>query len=339
MITDLMQDKGLDHQLNFEELPSLSSMVDETFENAETKDCNEVVLKDGRLNAPFLLRNARVLLAAKDYQLAKGIFQKLIEGGEALGAAYAGLGVCFQQENNIDASIQSYREAIIYEPSFTSLIALADLYSRKSDFKSAIKTLLRANHLPKIRKSESFRIHRSLGNCYLRLEQLEHAETHFKEAFDLNPEDDGLNISLGCFALMKENAELAGVHFQESIRINPKNSRALTGAGYVKFLLSDFDQALSHFSDALELNISDSSALFYLIKCAYKNRRFENVIILTEKFVRNNPINSSILYALAGMYHHVGDQDQAISTCDKILNLKPDHKAAENLRRICLTNK
>ncbi len=332
-----MQNKGLDHQLNFEDLPSLSSLVDETFETAESKNSDEPILKDGRLNTSFLLKNARILLAAKDFELAKSIFNKLIEAGEALGASYAGLGVCFQTDGDVDASIESYREAIIYEPSFTSLIALTDLYCRKSDFKLAIKALLRANHLPKIRKSESFRIHQSLANCYLRIDQFNHAEIHFKHAFDLNSKDDNLNVCLGCFALMKENLPLATVHFQEASRANPNNSKAITGSGYVKYLGSDFDSALEYFSRALEINITNSSALFYLIKTAYKLKAFANVIELTEKFIRNNPVNSSILYALAGMYHHTKQDPQAVELCSQILGLNPEHEAAKNLRQICVT--
>lgn len=335
MITDLMQEKGLDHQLNFDELPSLSSLVDETFEDAESKDCDSVTLKDGRLNAPFLLRNARILLAAKDFQLAKAIFQKLIESGEALGAAYAGLGVCFEHERNIDASIQSYREAIIYEPSFTSLIALADLYARKTEFKSSIKTLLRANHLPKMKKSESFRIHHTLGNCYLRMEQFDHAETHFKKAFDLKADDELLHISLGCFALMKNNLTQANAHFLEASRINEGNAKAFTGTGYVKFLMRKYTDSIDYFSRALEIDITESSALFYLIRAAYETKNFETAIKLTEKYIRNNPINSSILYSLAGMYCHIGRKELAQATCQQILELNPEHKAANRLLQIC----
>lgn len=335
MISDLMQDKGLDHQLNFDELPSLSSLVDETFEDAEASNVDALTLKDGRLNAPFLLRNARILLMAQDFELAKSIFHKLIESGEALGAAYAGMGVCLEREGNYDASIKAYREAIIYEPSFTSLIALADLYIKQQDFRSAIKTLLRANHLPKIRKSESFRIHRSLGHCYLGINSLDHAQKHYKIAFELNSEDENLNIGLGCYALIKNELNMADAHFQEAIRIGGESAKALTGAGYIKYLNKDDAQAIEYFSRALKKNASESNALFYLLKSAFRSGEFTNAIILTELFIRNNPINSSILYALAAMYHHQQRLDDAIATCDQLLQMNPDHQAAANLRKIC----
>ena len=198
MIMQLMLDKNLNHSLNFEELPSLTSLVDETFEDADSQSSGSVYREDGKLNSPFLLRNAKILLAAHDFSLAKSIFQSLVEHGEVLGAAYAGLGVCYEYEAKIDSAIKAYREAIIYEPSFTSLIALADLYIRKQKYRDAINTLLRANHLPKIKKNESFEIQKALGNCYLRIEQFDHAESHYEKAYQLFPKSDVLHTNIGC---------------------------------------------------------------------------------------------------------------------------------------------
>ena len=337
MISDLMQEKDLDHRLNFDQLPSLSSLVDETFDDAVATDGNEIYGKNGRLNVSFLLRNAKILLAAEDFELARSIFHSLIEHGEALGAAYAGLGVCYEHDGKLDLAIRAYREAIIYEPSYTSLIALADLCIRKQDHKAAINTLLRANHLPRIRKTESFEIHKSLGNCYLRLDQLDHAESHYRKAFELLPDSAVLHVNIGCLALRRQDAATALMHFNEAARLQPQNSNAVTGIGLAHLLRSEKKAAHDAFAKALGLNLRDLTALFYLIKCAYEIEEYCTAADIVHRYVSANPYNANILYALAGLLYHVVDFRACGAECEKLLQIKPEHAGAARLRELTVS--
>lgn len=334
MITDLMQEKDLDHRLNFDQLPSLSSLVDETFDDASASESNEIYGKNGRLNVPFLLRNAKILLAAEDYELARSVFQSLIEHGEALGAAYAGLGVCYEYDGKLDLAIRAYREAIIYEPSYTSLIALADLCIRKQDYKAAINTLLRANHLPRIRKTESFEIHKNLGNCYLRLEQLDHAESHYRKGFDISPDSPSLHVNIGCLALRREDAATALMHFNEAQRLQPQNVNAVTGAGLALLLKGEKKAAHDMFAKALSMNLRDLTALFYLIKCAYEIEEYATAADTVRRYVAANPYNANILYALAGLLYHIGDFKACVAECERLLQIRPDHQGAKRLKEL-----
>ena len=46
----------------------------------------------------------------------------------------SGLASCYELENKFDLAIKAYREAIIYEPTFGTLSALAEIYIKKEDF-------------------------------------------------------------------------------------------------------------------------------------------------------------------------------------------------------------
>lgn len=332
MIGELMQEKDLDHRLNFDQLPSLASLVNETFDETPNTEANEIYSTSGRLNSSFLLRNAKILLAAEDYELAKTIFQTLIEHGESLGAAYAGLGVCYEHEDKIDLAIKAYREAIIYEPSYTSLIALADLFIRKQDHKNAVNTLLRANHLPRIKKRESYEIHKNLGNCYIRLDQLDHAESHYRNAFELIPDSDVLHVNIGCLALRKQNPALALMHFNEALRIQPQNGNALTGIGLAHLLKSEKRAAHDAFAKSLEINIGDLTALFYLIKAAYEIEHYSVAAEMLKRYISSKPYNGNILYALAGLLYHLGDFQACIAECSRLIEIKPNHEGAIKLK-------
>lgn len=332
MINDLTAEKELDHRLNFDQLPSFTALVDETFQdNPEASGEDEVFREDGRLNVPLLLRNAKILLAAEDYTLAKSIFQTLIEHGEGLGAAYAGLGVCYENDSKLDLAIKAYREAIIYEPSYTSLIALSDLFIRKLDHRAAIATLLRANHLPKIRKKESFEIHKNLGNCYLRINQLDHAEKHYREALALVPASDTLHTNIGCLFFRRGDLASALLHFNQAIVLNATNSRAMTGVGLVHLEKGDKNLALDHFEQAMQCNLGNTQALFQLIACAFATKRFDQPITIVSNYVAHHSYNINVLYSLAGMMYHKKDLVGVQRECRRILELKPDHQGAQKL--------
>lgn len=330
MISDLGQDSDLDHRLNFDQLPSLSALADETFVITEEAN-SEIFQNNGRLNVSFLLRNAKILLAADDYPLAKSIFQSLIEHGEALGAAYAGLGVCYEKDGKIELAIKAYREAIIYEPSYTSLIALADLFIRRQDFRDAVATLLRANHLPKIRKKESFEIHKNLGNCYLRLEQLDHAENHYRQAKELVPDSPILNVNIGCLYIQKQDISSAVLHFQEALRLDPENSSAITGLGLAYMARGDDMGAHDAFVRAVEKKPSNVTALLYLVRTAYKTAQYGPAATHLSAYIASFPYNINILYSLAGLQYHLRDFAGCAEQCEKILKLKPEHVGSGRL--------
>lgn len=338
MISDLGQDKDFDHRLNFDQLPSLSSLVDETF-TSTSEESNDIFQDNGRLNVSFLLRNAKILLAAEDYALAKSIFQSLIEHGESLGTAYAGLGVCYENEGKLELAIKAYREAIIYEPSYTSLIALADLFMRQQDFRSAIATLLRANHLPRMRKKESFEIHKNLGNCYLRLDQLDHAETHYRQARELVSDSPALNVNIGCLYLQKKDPQSALLYFQEALKADSDSSSAYTGMGLAHILKGDLDLAHDCLSKALERKPGNLTALLHLVKCAYAVKKFDNAAKQLSNYIANFPYNINILYSLAGLQYHLRDFAACIQECEKILKLKQDHVGAKRLLTLATSQK
>src|SRR5690606_6044442 len=117
--------------------------------------------------------------------LAKNIFRALVESGESLGVAYSGMGGCYELEGKLDLAIKAYREAIIFDPTYGCLYALSDLYIKKQEYQSAAGTLLRALNLSRLAATQVFDIHKSLGNCYMHLGQLNNAESHYRKAYEL----------------------------------------------------------------------------------------------------------------------------------------------------------
>ncbi len=324
-----MREKEINLESSFEHHAAIQSMVSETFQEGNP---DEVMQPNGRLNAALLIRNAKILLAAGDVALAKNIFRALVESGESLGVAYAGMGSCYELEGKIDLAIKAYREAIIFEPTYGCLFALSELYIKKEEYQNAAGTLLRALNLNRLSSPQVFEIHKSLGSCYMQLSQLNNAEAHYRKAYELNPASDSLHVNIGSLAMRKGDFSTALLHFKEGARINPKNSSAFTGVGLAQTGLGNREAAHDAFAHALEINIHDVTSLYHLVKSAYELKKFETVSALLERYIRHNSVNANILYSYAGILYHRGLYREALEECEKLLSLKTDHEGAGKLR-------
>ena len=334
-----MRSTDMDLNLTFSHQSPIDEMVSETFDTIDAMAADDVYQSNGRLNAPLLFKNAKILLQSGDTVLAKNIFRALIERGEMLGQSYAGLAAIFELEGKIELAIKSYREAIIYDPTFSCLRALAELFIQKQDYQGAIGTLLRANNLPKISPQQQFSIHKHLGNCYMHLAQLNNAEAHYRKAYELDAQSDSLHVNIGSLALKKGDTATALLHFREAARINPKNAGALTGVGLA--LLGQGAKQAAHdaFVSALQIDIHEVSALFNLVKCAYELRSFEQVSLILQEYIKNNTVNSNILYSYAGILYHRSMYKESLEECEKLLAFNPNHEGAKKIKELIIKAK
>lgn len=327
------RDHEIDRGLLFEKSSGIDSLVNETFDNAESVANQDIYQKSGRLNAPILVKNAKILLSSGDTKLAKQIFRSLIEQGEMLGVAYAGLGAAFEMENKAELAIKCYREAIIYDPSYGALLALAELFLQQRDFNAAVGTLLRAQSL-RLSPAQHFEIHKSLGNCYMHMGQLNNAEIHYRKAYDLRSDSDALHVNIGSLAMRKSDPATALLHFKEALRLNAQSSRAQSGIGLAQMAMGQHELAHDSFCAALRLDSQDAASLTNLIRCAYELKRFDTAGAEIQEYMKRNPVNSNLIYCLAGILYHQKKYGQAAEECDKLLAFNPEHAGAEKLKRL-----
>jgi tetratricopeptide (TPR) repeat protein len=331
-----MRDKEISFENSFDHQGALQSMVTETFAESDVSRSDQIYQQNGRLNSTLLIRNAKILLAAGDVPLAKNIFRALVESGECLGVAYAGIGGCYELEGKIELAIKAYREAIIFEPTFGCLFALAELYIKKEEYQNSVGTLLRALNLSKLVQAQVFEIHKSLGSCYMQLGQLNNAEAHYRKAYEVNPASDSLHVNIGSLAMKKGDLSTALLHFKEGARINPRNATAFTGIGLAQTGMGNKEAAHDAFAQSLGIDIHDVTSLYHLVKSAYELKKFDAVASLLRKYIQHNAVNANILYSYAGIQFHRGMLKEALEECEKLLLLKADHEGAKKLKELIL---
>jgi type IV pilus assembly protein PilF len=295
-----------------------------------------VYLSDGKLNVPFLLQNAELLVMAGDHALAKNIYSTLRASGEKTAVALFGLGRCAQLEGKLEEARALFEESIAYHPTLDSYRQLALLLIELKKDLLAAEVLESALALRELSNELRFELHKAAGNCWARAgreaRNAANAERHYRNAIEIAPDADEIRTNLGTVCLLTGKASEAKRHFQDAIASNPRNYKALSGMGAASLLEGDKRAAHDFFARSLEIELNDANAVFHLIKCAYELKSYATAARVVEEYIQVAPINANLLYSLAGLQFHLGRMNSARETVEKTLQLAPDHSGARDLK-------
>lgn len=301
-------------------------------ETAPPKNPTEnVYLANGKLNFPYLMKNADLLYDTSEYALARNIYKTILKSGEFTSVALLKLGRCFESEGKIAEAKAHYEESIAYHPSLEPYQRLSVLLIRQGKDQQAAETLERALNLKDLSSSIRFEFLKSCGNCWTRAKKTEEAEKAFKKALELQPSADDIRSNLGVLHLQNNKIGEAKRNFQDAIASNPKNPQALSGLGSCYLAEGDKKSAHDYFSRSLELDLNNPTSIFYLVKCAYELKSYATAARILGEYIQISPVNPNLLYSLAGLQFHLGRMSESKSTTLKILELNPKHAGAKDL--------
>lgn len=293
-----------------------------------------VYLHNGKLNLPYLLRNAELLFSAGEYALARNIYKTIHQSGERSSMALYRMGRCFEAEGKMKEAEASYDQSIAYQPSFETYQRLAALLIRGKKDQEAAEVMERAINNKDIPRSTRYELHKACGNCWSRVKQTERAERHYRAALEIDPTADSAQANLGALYLQAERIPEALRCFQDAIAANARNDKAHAGLG--SCYLAEGQKRLAHdaFARALDINLNNPTAIFHLVKCAYEIKSYATAARIVGEYVDSNPVNMSLLYSLAGLQFHLGRLQEAKSTVKRILELQPQHSGAMELMKM-----
>lgn len=290
-----------------------------------------IYLANGKLNAPYLLDNARLLMAAGEYASARQIYTTLKNAGTETAQALFGIARCLEAEGRIEDAIRHYDESILYHPSLEAYQRYAALLIRAKRDQQASEVIERALHLKEIPAKTRFELEKAAGNCCLRAGLHARAERHYQAALDLDPRSDAIAANLGLLYAQQGKTPQAEAAFRDCLRANPQNDQALSGLAMVHLSQNQYAEAHDAFASALRINLNQPKAIFHLVKCAYRIKRFETACDLLSEYIQIAPFNANLLYSLAGLQYHLGRKVDARRTISQILSIQPNHAEARNL--------
>lgn len=293
-----------------------------------------IYLPDGRLNAPFLMRNAELLYTAGDYALARNIFETIRKSGLKTSQSLLWIGRCFEAEKKFDDARKNYEGSITYDPSLDSMQALGSVLVRMGKDQEAAEVLERALGLREISPKTRLEIHKAAGNCWLRSKFNDRAESNYLKALELDPSADEIHANLGALYLQDSKYGEAARYFQAAIGANSKNAKALAGLGSCALALGQKREAHDLFAKSLDIELTNPNALFQLVKCAYEIKSFATAARICEAYTEVAPVSVHLLYSLSGLQYHLGRMAEAMASVRRILMLQPNHAGARELEQL-----
>jgi tetratricopeptide (TPR) repeat protein len=290
-----------------------------------------VRLADGKLNINYLITNAGILLEAGDHELARNIYRAVLATGEASGEAHLGLGKSYEAEGNIELAERHYGDSVAYRASIEACQRLAALLIRRRQDQQAAKLLERAIALGPESEEAAFELHKAAGNCWLRAERFQEAERHYRGALERRPGSAAVLTNLGSLQLQMGRVDEAARSFHAALAVSCDNDRALAGLGACALARGDRRAAHDFYTKSLDLNLDNPSGIFNLVKCAYELKTHATAARILGAYVQRAPVNTNLLYSLAGLQFHLGRLDEARETVRRVLALRPDHSGALEL--------
>ncbi len=305
-------------------------LTDETLTQAK-QDPGAVYVDAGKLNIPFLLKNAELLFVAGDFGLARNIYRAVVQSGERPGHSLYWLGRCLEAEGKLDEAKRCYEESITYDPTLEAYQNFAALLIRARKDEEAGEAMERALALANVSPSARFELHKAAGNCFMRAEKADKAQTHYLQALAIDPNADALQANLGALHLQAGNQLEARKRFETALGANPRNDKALSGLGSSALVAGDKRAAHDFFARSLGVHLNNPTAIFHLVKCAYEIKSYATAARIVADYIEIAPVNTNLLYSLAGLQYHLGRIEEAQITIAKIFGMQPEHAGAKEL--------
>lgn len=299
--------------------------------NAPRPRLDQIYAEKGGLNIPYLEKNARLLMEAGEHALARNIYRAVLQSGERSAMALYGIGRCFEGEGKYDKARANYEESIAYQPTLQAYLALVSVLIRLKKDDYAAEVVERALKTDGLEEKSRFDLHKTAGNCWVRVKNPGKAEKHYLAALELRPEADEVLSNLGTLYLQSNREAEAKRSFQASIAANRRNEKAYVGLGLCLIAENDKRGAHDCFAKALEIELRNPTAIFYLVKCAYETKMYAKATELVERYIEVAPMNTNLLYSLGGLQYLLGRKAAAADTARRILEVKPDHTGARDL--------
>ncbi len=290
-----------------------------------------IYLATGKLNLPFLTQNAELLFKAGEYALTRNIFKAILQSSENSGLAHYWIGRCHEAEGNLEEAEISYEESLTYHPSLETYRHYSIILIRRGKDQEAAELIERALFLKDLDAQDRFELYKTAGNCWMRCNCEEKAESHYHQALSLDPMAEEIQTNLGALYLKGGKITEAKRCFQDAVAANPRNEKSLAGLGTCLFELGEKKLAHDYLALALDIDPKNPVAISYLIRCAYELKNYAMTSKILRNYVMSGPVNIGILYSLAGIEFQMGKLSEAKASAQNILNLQPGHAGALEL--------
>lgn len=190
-----------------------------------------------------------------------------------------------------------------------------------------------------VSRQAEIRQHTARGAELLKGKQYADAETEYRAAVQLDPQNPDLHISLGITLGREGNWDGQVAEEREALRLSPNNDRAHVALGAALAQKDDQDGAMAEYREAIRLNPNDDLAHSNLGNRLMHKGDWDGANAEYREAVRLNPKNEQAHLNLASTLEHNKDWDGATAEYREALRLKPNNEQTHLSLGVALSKK
>ncbi|WP_377191299.1 tetratricopeptide repeat protein [Ruegeria meonggei] len=202
-----------------------------------------------------ILLSAELLEALEQYDLAVEAYRQVPANSSDYHAAELGRADVLSRSGKKDAAAEVLQTLAAQNPDLPSVhVALADLERQQEDYAAAVLSYDIAIELNERSAGANWFLHYARGISHERLKNWDLAETDFRRALELNPDQPQVLNYLG-YSLVERQEKLdeALDMIERAVAARPDSGYIVDSLGWVLFRLGRYDEAVAHMERAVEL--------------------------------------------------------------------------------------
>jgi len=190
------------------------------------------------------------------------------------------------------------------------------------------------NLLEPLRESgiENARLELLTGDALGGLGRVEEAQSHYRKALDIEPDNFFAHMALGEIAFSDSAWEEARQHFEKAIKSNPDSVVALNYIGCALTSLGETEKAKDYLLHAIDIDDDYSDSYLNLGTVMVHERNYQEAIKYLDKAISLDP-ESYIAYSnLSFALYMTGRYDESMTAIERAVEINPeDRQVLENL--------
>lgn len=212
------------------------SYVTETYLKQLERNPNiEITLKKIKSGVPDvnldLIDRAKGYFDEKEFEKALSALQQYAEENQDVYQVYTIIGDCYREMGEFDLAIKNYQKILEH--------AETDKNTKEEIISSSLT---------------------GIGECYLKMKDLEKAQSYFEQSLEVYPENEAIAYNVGEIYFSQNRIEQAIKYFTIATQIKPNWPPPYLKLGYVNLNKGDFKSAEVNFKKFLELNPNSPEA-------------------------------------------------------------------------------
>ncbi len=246
--------------------------------------------------------------------------------------AFNTLGVAYMKKGMGDRAISKFKRSLQLNPDYTEAhYNLGLAYEEKGLHEEARKEF---DEALRSRPGDAV-THNKWGLIYLGKRQYDEAIEEFKQALQTDPGFKYGYINLGLTYKRQGLLDEAIEQYQKALEIDPRDFNAHLNLGNVYGDKKMLDEAIEQYQAALRTSPNSEKAHNNLGLIYYRKKLFDLSMAEFKETLRINPDyadahkNLGIIY-----YYHIKDINSALQHFRRSLELRPDQRGAEELKKI-----